>query len=269
MNIRFLMGLPGSGKTTFALEYVARNRKSCIIDLDTIKNNLSQDEKEQRILMKIKHCRYCEEIIFDGLILTVKEVEYLSKLVRKFYSIDDIYIDIWKVNREQCLINDQIRGRNNLATETIRNTKFVIPKKSDFNDIKANFIKYQLHEVYCQPEFEKFFIEKNIEIQNKKYLYSDTWSLGGIVYGWDGSSRIIEAETPRDFTEFDDLLFQICPNITFLMYKKLKNETVDIEERPSMDYYTNCREAFYRCNLQKLYDLLKKYNLIDYPIDNQ
>ena len=44
--------------------------------------------------------------------------------------------------------------------------------------------------------------------------------------------------------------------ITFLQYKKLYANCVTVEERSSSDYYSNTREAFHRCDLEKLYNML-------------
>jgi hypothetical protein len=94
-------------------------------------------------------------------------------------------------------------------------------------------------------------------------LHSESWSLGGTWGSWDGRSGTVDAETPLEFTEFDRLLEVVCPNISFLGYKKLKSQCCQLDSRVDSDYYggssTNVRHV---CNLQELFDSLNEMNLI-------
>lgn len=268
INLRFLMGLPGSGKTTFAQELTCRsyNYKS-IIDLDYIlRYSKNQEEKERKIISAFKQGlrMNCSEIILDGLILTKEEVKYLYDLACKVVNIARVNIDFWNPDKEQCIINDLNRGRKQSAKDTILKAKFDILTELDFIKLfdRKVPISYSMHEVYRTPDYEVFFKNQGIEM-NKKYMESDYWSLGGTSHGWSGETHIIDPDPqPINFKEFDDLLFEICPDISFLLYKKLYNETVDVYDYNDTDYYSNTRNARYRCDLEKLYELFKKYNLI-------
>lgn len=268
IDLRFLMGLPGSGKTMFAKELVESSYSTKrIIDLDYIfKYSKNQEEKERKITSAAKgelRSSYTE-IILDGLILTKEEVKYIYDLVCKVANISKVIIDIWTPDKNQCIINDLNRGRKVSAKETILKTEFIVPSEKEFIELfnKKVFVTYKVHEVYRTPDYEVFFRNQGIEM-NKKYMESDYWSLGGTSWGWDGSSHPIDPDPqPTNFKEFDDLLFEICPDISFLLYKKLYNETVDIYEYHDSDYYSSTVSARYRCDLEKLYELFKKYNLV-------
>ena len=267
INLRFLMGLPGSGKTMFAKKLSEQSYNKRIIDLDYIfKYSKSQEDKEKKIISAFKQELrfYCAEIILDGLILTKEEVKYFYDLACKVACVTRVIIDFWNPDKEQCIINDSNRGRNQSAKETILKTNFDVLTEQDFVKLfnRKVSISYFLHEVYRVPDYEKFFASQGISM-NGKYMESSDWSLGGTSWGWDGSSRTIDPEPqPINFEEFDDLLFEICPNISFLFYKKLYNKTVDIYDYRDNDYYSETVNARYRCDLEKLYELLKKYNLI-------
>lgn len=64
-------------------------------------------------------------------------------------------------------------------------------------------------------------------------------------------------ETP-DFTELDDYLEEIYPTISFLTYKKIKKECVDVEQYIDRDYYSTTENAYYRCNLEKMFEIIKE-----------
>ncbi len=268
MDIRFLMGLPGSGKTSYAKELVENSYNyKRIVDLDYIfKFSKTKEEREKKIISNIKReiRSHPSELILDSLILTKEDVKYFYDLIHKITNITKVIIDIWNPDKEQCIINDLARGRETLSKETILNINFIPPTQKEFIELfdKKVFLSYFIHEVYRTPKYEEFFTGQGIKM-NKKYMESDYWSLGGTGHNWNGESYKIDPEPqPINFKEFDDLLFKLCPDISFLLYKKLYNETVDIYEYNNNDYYSDTMSAKYRCNLEKLYELLEKYNLI-------
>ena len=64
-----------------------------------------------------------------------------------------------------------------------------------------------------------------------------------------------------NFDEFDELIEKICPTITFLQYKKLYKNCVRMEERDNSDYYSSTREAYWRCDLKELWNMLDEMGL--------
>lgn len=121
IDIYIMMGLPGSGKTTYC-ETHAKNKENIVEYLG------------QPLNLKLK-----EEIYIDGLILTNKTLMRLIyeeiEPLKDYFSLEDINIKLhivyFKENRKQCLINDKYRmktgNRNMLANHSIENRKFEYP----------------------------------------------------------------------------------------------------------------------------------------------
>lgn len=121
IDIYIMMGLPGSGKTTYC-ETHAKNKENIVEYLG------------QPLNLELK-----EEIYIDGLILTNKTLMRLIyeeiEPLKDYFSLEDINIKLhivyFKENRKQCLINDKYRmktgNRNMLANHSIENRKFEYP----------------------------------------------------------------------------------------------------------------------------------------------
>ena len=121
INIYIMMGLPGSGKTTYC-ETHAKSKENIVEYLG------------QPLNLELK-----EEIYIDGLILTNKTLMRLIyeeiEPLKDYFSLEDINIKLhivyFKENRKQCLINDKYRmktgNRNMLANHSIENRKFEYP----------------------------------------------------------------------------------------------------------------------------------------------
>ena len=99
IDIYIMMGLPGSGKTTYCKTH-AKNKENIVEYLG------------QPLNLELK-----EEIYIDGLILTNKTLMRLIyeeiEPLKDYFSLEDINIKLhivyFKENREQCLINDKYR----------------------------------------------------------------------------------------------------------------------------------------------------------------
>src|SRR4051812_31527969 len=61
------------------------------------------------------------------------------------------------------------------------------------------------------------------------------WSLGGRYGGWAGSGEI-EPESPKELS-LVDVFMVICPNISFLQYKKIEQDLVRTDSKSNWDYY--------------------------------
>lgn len=121
IDIYIMMGLPGSGKTTYC-ETHAKNKENIVEYLG------------QHLNLELK-----EEIYIDGLILTNKTLMRLIyeeiEPLKDYFSLEDINVKLhivyFKENRKQCLINDKYRmktgNRNMLANHSIENRKFEYP----------------------------------------------------------------------------------------------------------------------------------------------
>lgn len=103
-----------------------------------------------------------------------------------------------------------------------------------------------------------------IKTQKKgKYIYSESWSLVGECGNCWGDTWHVEAQEPKEFVRLDDFLIKVVPNMTFLQYKKVFNHCVDKIEWHEHDYYSEgTYETCWRCDMEKLYVMLKEMNLI-------
>lgn len=273
LEIVLCVGLPGSGKTYFLKNNYPNNRSTFDEDYEF----LSDDDKidivktvGNRVRSNFLYLRIYNElrpIIIDCLITTNSE---LNKVVDKIFESsikegvsDRIHfvIHFWKENRELCLYNDKGRRREKSSEISIRNLPLEYPIVNN-PDIDYEIIE---HDVIAAPSLNIYFNKYKDSYKNEFVLTSESWSAGGS-WGncWGGSGTISPDPVPQSFKEFDEMLEKLCPDISFMTYKKLYNETVTIEERSENDYYggTEYRHN-YKCDLEKLHKLMVELNIIE------
>lgn len=164
--------------------------------------------------------------------------------------------------REACLHND-IGRRTKSARITIQNEKYETPDCEYISKETGLSCKLQKHIVVRKSNYDMFCDVNNIV--NKEQLLSDSWSLGG-TFGncWNDKLGTLSPESPKPFKEFDELLERICPNLTFLQYKKLERECTEIAEYEESDYYGGTEyRSYHKCDLRKLYNLLNEMGYIN------
>lgn len=267
-EIHIMMGLPGSGKTHF----VNNNFSDSFF-----KVNLDDWKEISRLHTALRYNiynRYCTFAVIDGLILCKDD---LSKVINQCSdTVDDntkFIIHVWNEDREACKNNDKYRmmydNRNVASQITIENAKYDVD--IDVEDINNIFVELEFN---CSPmvSIERHdvhsvdFVEGilNKYSYGNKYICSETWCGGGTWGNCWGNSGEVEPDPVPQFELFDELLTEICPNITFLQYKKLYNSCVTTEESDEYDYYGGHTTQFhYRCNKEKLYEMLNEMNLIE------
>lgn len=286
-ELHVLVGLPGSGKTTFTEQYnpthldryyIPKAKKlAYIVDYDAIYRKAGITDKldvnrEKIEKMAIPYIKY-DYMILDGLFITQKDVEWVLGVYLnnpKFtdrYTVDKIIVDVWKLDKEACLWNDRAR-RGIRGVGSALSIKVMEPERINIKAIEEKFgikTKLELHDVVRAPAYQVMAAENGIDrVEDGKYLESQTWCLGGVGHSWASDSEYhISAENPANFDEFDELLERICPQITYLQYKKIYSKCVTMEDRAGGDYYTSCREGFWRCDLKKLYEMFKEVGLYE------
>ena len=239
-----MVGLPGSGKTSWA-----KQNFKYVIDCDHVK----QDPEElKRALRWVLDGR--DEQCIDVLITNNRWLNEVIKIVIKQLRFSPKFIiHFWKENRELCLKNDEGRREKSCST-TIKHVPLEYPEVT-------SAINYEIveHEVFEKSVYDKHFIHRGRD----GILMSERWSTGGTWGNCWGDSGTITAENPKEFVEFDRLLENVCPMITFLQYKRIYSECVTCENDYENDYYGG-REtyAYWQCDLKKLYELLQELNLI-------
>ena len=279
VTLEFMVGLPGSGKTTLAKEIEHKRRgKAKRIDFDAsfeLRSWHTANEHERaRIIRDIIHNNIpyqCPDtLIMDGLFLTMEDVVRAVDAAHTIFSTIEIGIHQWNEDRETCVKNDG--GRREIpSTNTILNAEFdsaidVDKINKRFEEIgctnaKVAWIKY--HKVQLKPDWERYFRGKAFVYDDGK-IRSERWCTGG-TYGscWSDSLSPVSGEPQPDFEELDDLLADICPGITFLQYKKIMRSCVTIEESYDSDYYGGgCNYNRYICDIKKLYETLEELGCI-------
>lgn len=246
-EVHIMMGLPGSGKTSWA----KNNFKDSQIFYMDDKNILTDEEKFHNSFRWF--CHWDAGVCIDTLILTNEALNMLINLIcqrHPDHNVTRFIIHYWKENRELCLKNDE--GRRDIGSGvTIRNAVFEYPK--------PNCIHFEIieHEVYEKTTYEKLFAG------TPNVLKSERWSLGGTWGNYRGDTGTIEPSDPKEFTEFDELLERICPDITFLQYKKLQKACVVYKTDYERDYYGGREEfGWWECDIKTLYDKLIELNVL-------
>ena len=261
-TIHILIGLPGSGKTFFSKTFNKDN--TYIIELDVNDTNFLYGYRYNMESYK--------NVCIDGLILSKRSLlEAINQIDKTFKNKQyEIVLHYWHENREQCLINDEYRKqvlkeRDTNARVTIKSSPFisydevvVITQEHNKN------IRLVEHIVYPLSDNDKI-INKVIEFDNKgfKVIKSKDWCLGGTSCDYTGKKYLIDAEPQPEFDKFDDLLLELCPDISYLKYKKLFRECVEIKTWDESDYYGGrLLYSYYECDVIKLLQKLDKMNLI-------
>lgn len=285
MQYSILMGLPGSGKSTWSNDYKQKNKNETYYDYygytvkiltcdDYIENN--RYRKTYDSLDKFIYGEICgsyknglTEIIIDGLFTTnddiIRVIKALDDIIKPS---DSIKIHYWDYDQSQCKMNDLYRRKESSAID-IDNLPYELPdinkiKEGIINDITVSEISIERHEVYKKPIY--FIMADKYEVsydKDKGTFSSDIWVTGGQWGDCWGNQGSISSDEPREFTEFDQLIEKIYPDISFLKYKALKSASISLEDGTDSGYYGSYENySYYECNLEHLYKMLEEFNLI-------
>lgn len=264
-DILITMGLPGSGKTFFCDDFEENYKKNNSykrinnINIDKLKESFFDKDKPFSYLVKSNICYFDNINIIDGPFFSESDIIEILKVL-KLKEINNIEIHYWEPDINICLWNDKGR-RDKDSTITIKNCKIQKPNieklKKDFN---FSNISLTYHQIIKKPDWIFKVENLGININKSKYLYSEEWSLGGHYENMKQDYFNIDADTPpNSFYELDDLLENVCPNLTFLQYKNILRNFVEIEKRTEDDYYNSSQTfACYKCDLNKMFDYLKE-----------
>lgn len=262
------VGLPASGKTTFAENYAREKNNGCYyskikhINIDELKESCYQTCETTEQIIRDNYSKSCHENIIDGLFLNTEDVIKAFKSIET-NNVTEIEVHYWNPNVTNCLFNDANR-RNKPSKTTIENAKITKPNIKKIEEETGVKTKIITHETEKKPYWKIKSEKLDVHIRDEKYLFSDEWCLGGTQNNFWGDSYDLEPDEPKNFDEFDQLLEKICPTITFLQYKHIYSQCVDIVSREDSDYYGGCATyAQYRCDLEQLFKILKEKGLMN------
>lgn len=275
--LRVLVGLPASGKTTYAQEVVEKYKENYIdnesyfhIDLDALmesakRQGLSSDINS--VLTSILKKLSCTNLILDGLFLSNSSIVKAINHCLENRTIDEIEVHYWEPNRARCLRNDKYRRALGSAL-TIKRVN-IEPINLEYIKEETGFsnIRIYEHEIVRKPAYNIFGDKYKVELRKKRYLNSETWVTGGSTNDGYGSMQEEEVEEqPLTFVEFDDLLDEVCQKLSYTQYQELYNSSVEVIEEigNDMDYYgSHTVISYYQCDLENLYNELVKQDLVD------
>lgn len=284
-TIQILMGLPGSGKSTYAKKHLTRYKemtRDVLVDLDSVIGafendwyNAAFDALYNRDLNKPDQmlCEFYDyNIVFDGTIVNKSQVAAIKTACENYFERYSHYqyklnfvLHIWEEDRLECLNNDAHRvALDKFAVslaDTIKTTKY----ENNFVEGEYGFDNIIWHPVYHYDEFDEFMdICKSVadwySLNEDKFTFrSREWSNGGTWCDcWDNTGYI-DAESPKEFDEFDKILEKACPNISFMQYKRLKNDSVKLVNYTDRDYYGGSEsKSYWECDLKKLFEGIKE-----------
>lgn len=299
VNIKIIMliGLPGSGKSTYAKEYKTSHGETGdiqILDFDEMtryKDSYIHPKHNSRLhnflLNKLDNVKGCLEwwnrrtFICDGLFPTQQSrAEVITDIVNicaencpdfqiSFY----VKFVVWNEDREACLANDQRRtdmyGKSRSANLTINNMKIETPVCDSslmlsgvIQEIYYDYIEHRDVFKLRSESQEKIF--KHVSWGETSIMKSESWSLGGTCgCCWSSELDTVAPDPEIEFEEFDRLLEEVCPQITFLQYKNIRQKCVVDKEWSESDYYGgSVTKKCWVCDLTKLYEMLLEKGLI-------
>ena len=272
VRLYIVYGLPGSGKTTFLrkkFDFNKPERDFNYFNLDFYKDNKEKFPTIAHFFKKVLNRDYMSfgeeyNFVVDGFFQSPSLLVCFVSDLARYYSdcFFEVYVYAWNEDRDACLNNDERRiedsSRKCPSADTIKNATFVPLTIGDLKCGDTERIRYISVEYQTVPRasaYEKFF--NRTGSQNGDFLKSQEWCIGGTEYSYEGNSRPVYTEEAHDFVELDEFLERECPDISFLLYKKVKRECVTLEKRHSSDYYSSYDYNYWSCDLKKLYAILK------------
>lgn len=236
---------------------------------------------------------YNKAIVYvDMLCLTNNDLADLiyALIKRNIRTVDEKKFDFtildFDSNRELCIKNDMIRSfadPSRSAKATIENETFEevdvelitslvaeqvatgINTACDFS-VKAKKVPVWNSDEASSYERIKAYVYGAANtlgcIVENNILRGESWIIGGKEWSYTGKEWAVGGQEPEEFDTFDKIMEAICPNISFLNYKKVRKECCEIEEYYEHDYYSSYEKNRWICDLDKLVSILDELKLI-------
>lgn len=282
MKVVIAYGLPGSGKTHYGRRIEDRH-EGIHIELDRPAEAGGPARISEMLTPEIlstaifRGCLYVDSLVTTNrsLLAAIRET-WEALLGNGFSENEPVIFEIlaFQGTREQCTRNVERRkdGRNVEVSVGSMPYEAIDTRKLD-DEIhslgKEKLCRIVERKVWADDIWDNHFqplLDRSLRhTDGKSLIYSDDWGLGG-TWGdcWGNSGAIEPDEEPKDFKEFDSLLEDVCPGITFLQYKSIFENCVDKEQWDVSDYYGGReRRCRFRADIAKLYAELKRRGIIE------
>lgn len=275
-EFHFTIGLPGCGKSHLGNKMMDeeskkhhRQRSFRMLSMDNYMEYRGKTKME-RIVEDLKY--YIDTVNFiDGFLTNTDQIVDILKKIQPVH-IDKVIVHYWEPDIEACLWNDD--NRRDVSSETsIRNAVIETPdlkKISDYFETlpgkKVVSVEMVSHKTERKPDWKVFYdkcVRKHCIMDHSGNVTSESWCLGGS-WGdcWGGTGTASSENPPETFEYFDRILEEICPDISFLIYKRLWSECVDTNTWGEGDYYGgSTTHSSYSFNIEGLYNVLVEKGL--------
>jgi len=270
--LHITVGLPASGKTTWAKEQAAKagySRNFGAIHLDEWMMR-DQFDSYSDFIESTSFRPYCRETtIIDGLFLTVANIEmFLTALNKKGMSFEKVVIHKWDIDRESCIWNDLYR-REKGSGITIANGEIDMFSREQLKALKDKFngtvFIREKHLVEKKEPWQVFANQYEIYHNRDGYVKSESWSGGGDWRDcWEGGGIIHPDSEPEYMNELYDLLKKIDETTDHYKYKVIHNSVVWEDEDYENDYYGGSEKRIRHVfSVESLYKMLVTDKLIE------
>lgn len=289
-------------KENFNANTICNHTGDFIVDLDkylhyenyelttpVIYSALNDSDMKYYVGGELQNTREIVKACIDGLITTIDDLtkvidSTLAYIENRYNGCDyqiKIYVHQWNKDRETCMHNDKMRVNSGERKVDSKATIYLRPyeyiQKEQLKRYRENShitaIKFERHVVKKVNLYDMMFVPligfdqskySSDRVKKTKYMYSESWSAGGWWGDCWGNEGTISPDKPLNFKELDELFEKICPNITYLQYKKIQQECVEIDEYTEHDYYGGVEHLQrWKCDLEKLYEMLKEMKLVE------
>lgn len=231
-------------------------------------------------------------VYVDMLCLTNKDLaDLIYGLIKRYMrTVDERRFDFtildFEGDRELCIKNDMIRSFANpsrsakvtIETETLEDVDSELIgsmvgdqlatgiNASCFFNIKAKKVPIWNSDEASSYERIKAYVYGAANalgcIVENNILRGESWIIGGKEWSYTGKEWSVGGQEPEEFDTFDKIMEAICPNISFLNYKKVRKECCETEEYHEHDYYSDYEKNRWICDLDKLVSILDELKLI-------